>query len=487
MNRISRFVTYATLTVLVVVGCGSMISAGSATDREVSLGDAGRPVVERFRPSPASFGLRVEQAPTQIDPTTVEQVQFDVLFDRAIDPWSFTYGDIVQVGSATVGSWSIVDSGDRMRFYLSASVMTDGTVIPTIPAGVVEDGGGNTNQVSTSTDNSVTFGAAVCNTQTFLYVAIWSPAKIRAYCVESDGSLSFQSEVNAPGDAREMQISANGNSLFYAHSDLARYTLSQDGSLVLSWTREVGNGSFDDLVLDPAGRYLYGTHSRNGGRVYVYDVTRDSMPEIQVVTGFFIPHGLTIDPEGQNIFVANYSPEEIYSYPLLADGTLDESQQQSTDWVSRPMYFAMHPVLNRLYWTEAVGGFVFAGTRSGAHVELWDHEISGRGARAITITDDGEYIFVANNNDDDISTFSIAPTGGLIPRWLAPTARRPEHLHLHPSGEFLYVASAGDDGGPSTISIYQVLDDGSLSAKTPVVIADQGAYRLAIVDLSPVF
>ena len=485
MSRISRWVTYPVLAIFVLVCCATAISAGPAADRKVVFGEVGRPVVELFRPAPASFPVSVEQAPTQVDPTNVEPVEFEVLFGTAIDPRSFTHGDIVQVGSAIVGSWGIVDSGDHMLFYLSASAIADGTVIPTIPAGVVEDGGGETNQASISVDNSVTFGTFACNTLTYLYVAIWSPAKIRGYCVESDGSLTFLSEVDAPGDARDMQISATGRSLFYAYSNLTRYTLSQDGSIVPSRTRVVGDGAFDDLVLDPAGHYLYGTHSKNGGRVYVYDATRASMPEVQMVTGFYIPHGLAIAPSGQYIYVANYFPEEIYSYRLLGDGTLDETQEQITDWVSRPMYFAMHPTLNRMYWTEAVGGFALAGATSGGHVARWDHEISGNGARSIAIDEDGSFVYVANNNDDDISTFLLAPTGGLIPRWLAPTARRPEHLLLHPNGDYLYVASAGDEsGGPSVVSIYAVHGDGSLTARPPVVIADQGAYRLAIVNLT---
>jgi len=485
MTRNSRYVTGFVLAGWVLICCGPMILAGPTENRGVEIGEASQPPVESFRPAPASFGCGVEQAPAQPDPTDVEPVQFEVTFDVAIDPLSFTQSDIRQDGSSTVGNWGIVDSGDHQRFYLSARSVGDGTVIPSIPAGVVDDGNGNSNQASLSIDNSVTFGTFACNTLTYLYLGIWSPARIRIYCVESDGSLTFQSELDAPGDVRDMQFSASGRSLFYADANLTRYTVSIDGSLVPSRTRTVGYGSFDDLVLDPYGHYLYGSHSRGGGRVYVYDATRASMPEVQMVNGFYAPHGLAIEPSGQYLYVANYLPEEIYSYPLLGDGRLDEAHERITSWVPRPMYFAVHPSLNRLYWTETAGRDALAGSLSAGRVTRWDHETSGSGARAITIDKAGSFVYVANNNDDDISTFLLAPTGGLIPRWLASTARRPEHLLLHPGGGYLYVASAGDDGvGPSVISIYEVEPDGQLTPMAPVVIPDQGAYRLAIINLT---
>jgi len=103
MCRIARYVTHSMLAVFVVACCGTVISAGPATERRAAFVEADWPDGDLLHPTPSSFFVGVEQAAGQIDPTNVEPVEFEVTFGNAIDPLSFTASDIVQVGSATVG------------------------------------------------------------------------------------------------------------------------------------------------------------------------------------------------------------------------------------------------------------------------------------------------------------------------------------------------------------------------------------------------
>ena len=96
-----------------------------------------------------------------------------------------------------------------------------------------------------------------------------------------------------------------------------------------------------------------------------------------------------------------------------------------------------------------------------------------------------EHDLLANYSADQLAVFQIGTSGGLTLTQLVPTGRRPEHVLLHPSGAFLYVASAGTVTLPSTISAYAVAPDGSLAELLPATVAAPGAYRLALIRPAP--
>lgn len=105
--------------------------------------------------------VTVEQGGAQADPGFTVPITFDIVFSEAIDTSTFTTADITNSGTATVTAFTITNSGDDTNFTITADTITEnsGTVILSIAAGVVSDAVGNTNTVSTSTDNSVTFDA----------------------------------------------------------------------------------------------------------------------------------------------------------------------------------------------------------------------------------------------------------------------------------------------------------------------------------------
>ena len=102
--------------------------------------------------------VTIDQAGGQADPTNVSPVAFTVVFDEPIDETTFTNADVSVGGTATTGAVTVTEiaPNDDTTFEVSIVVTADGTVIPTIPAGGIEDLAGNTNTASTSTDNSVT-------------------------------------------------------------------------------------------------------------------------------------------------------------------------------------------------------------------------------------------------------------------------------------------------------------------------------------------
>lgn len=104
--------------------------------------------------------LTINQAPSQIDPTSIDSATFRVVFDEPINIATFTVSDITLSGTTwTVTSWPTeVSPNNGTSFEFSVTGMTDwDTVTATIWAWLIQDIAGNTNIASISTDNTITY------------------------------------------------------------------------------------------------------------------------------------------------------------------------------------------------------------------------------------------------------------------------------------------------------------------------------------------
>lgn len=101
--------------------------------------------------------VTVNQSSTQIDPSPVLPIKFDILFSEAIDPNSFTVSDITQNGSASGITWLLTTSDNRSWSLTAVASTSYGTINPQIAANIVSDLAGNNNQASTTTDSLVTY------------------------------------------------------------------------------------------------------------------------------------------------------------------------------------------------------------------------------------------------------------------------------------------------------------------------------------------
>lgn len=105
-----------------------------------------------------TFEVTINQAAAQLDPASGFNISYDVVFEKAIDPSTFTPSDITQLGSATGVNWNIVNSGDDINFTLTATAATsEGTIAPFLAYNSVQNSINETNADSTSTDNVVLY------------------------------------------------------------------------------------------------------------------------------------------------------------------------------------------------------------------------------------------------------------------------------------------------------------------------------------------
>jgi FG-GAP-like repeat/Bacterial Ig-like domain/FG-GAP repeat len=104
--------------------------------------------------------VTINQASGQADPALTGPILFTVTFSENVT--GFTASDVDLSGSSLSGLSAVVTPNTGSTYTVSVSGMTgNGTVKATIPAGAAIDPAGNTSGASTSTDNTVTFGAPI--------------------------------------------------------------------------------------------------------------------------------------------------------------------------------------------------------------------------------------------------------------------------------------------------------------------------------------
>ncbi|MBX2934320.1 MAG: proprotein convertase P-domain-containing protein [Ferruginibacter sp.] len=124
-------------------------------DRTIAAGTHGRGIWTAIIPTTtANPEVTINQAAAQPDPTSASPINFTVVFDQVVT--GFATGDVTLSGTA--GATTAVVTGSGTTYNVAVSGMTSsGTVIATIAAGVCTNAGGDPNNASTSTDNTVTY------------------------------------------------------------------------------------------------------------------------------------------------------------------------------------------------------------------------------------------------------------------------------------------------------------------------------------------
>jgi hypothetical protein len=99
--------------------------------------------------------VTINQAGGQPDPTNGTTVAFSVNFDQSVT--GFMNGEVSFAGSTVGGALAAAVVGSGSAYTVTVSGMsTGGSLVVTVPPGVAQNGGAEVNQVSTSTDNTVT-------------------------------------------------------------------------------------------------------------------------------------------------------------------------------------------------------------------------------------------------------------------------------------------------------------------------------------------
>jgi len=102
--------------------------------------------------------VTIDQASTQVDPTSASTIHFTVVFNESVA--DFATGDVTLGGTAGATTATVTETAPNngTTYDVTVSGMTQsGTVTASVTAGVAHDASNNPNNASTTNDNTVTW------------------------------------------------------------------------------------------------------------------------------------------------------------------------------------------------------------------------------------------------------------------------------------------------------------------------------------------
>lgn len=173
-----------------------------------------------------------------------------------------------------------------------------------------------------------------------------------------------------------------------------------------------------------------------------------------------LPSAVTVAPSGKAMFIANTNDNSVSSYTINSDGTLTVAGS-ATGTGQSPVSLAVDPSGKFLYVANqgdntisifSISGTTLAkvGTVSAIDVNDKLQTPTGPSALAITggVTGSGNFLYVADQLTDTVSTFQYDPSSGALTQ-LSPfyvqAGTNPQALALSPDQNFLYVGNSGSN------------------------------------------
>jgi 6-phosphogluconolactonase (cycloisomerase 2 family) len=172
------------------------------------------------------------------------------------------------------------------------------------------------------------------------------------------------------------------------------------------------------------------------------------------------------------VYVSNSGSGTISVYSTNSNGTLSPISCADCAPGRSPNNIAITPNAQYLYMTDITNNVVrpYRINADGTLTQIactGSNCATGSGPYYDTVSPDGRFLYVTNNNDNTISVYAIGAAGSLtaVPCSGCHTGTYPEEIALTPDGKFLYEPNYGTGTSASTVSIFSVASDGTL---TPV-------------------
>jgi 6-phosphogluconolactonase len=237
------------------------------------------------------------------------------------------------------------------------------------------------------------------------------------------------------------------------------------------------NPSF--LAIHPSGKYLYATNETLDSQVSAFEIeSKDGQPVFisrEVTRGAHACY-LSFDPSGHWLMVSNYSSGSLAIFPILADGRIGELTDLVQHQGKGPNIQRQEAAHAHSIRFDPSGRFALAAdlgtdqvlvyrldTEKGKLVPNQPPFVSSRpgaGPRHMEFHKNGRILYVANEINSTVATYSWNPDSGTL-QALDSLSTLPEEfsgentvadIHLTPSGEYLYVSNRGHN----SLAAYQV-------------------------------
>jgi len=276
------------------------------------------------------------------------------------------------------------------------------------------------------------------------------------------------------------------------------FPVNSDGSLQTGhsvYTDTGGGSGVTSIAFDDDGTHAYLTVINSGSNGFVrtlsVDTTTGALNPVDSVGAGNAPEDVKVDATGTHAYVSNYNSNTVIVYNInQSTGTLTSAQTTSgSNGMDGPDKIGMDPDGEYLYVNNVESNqvSVYAISAGDGQLTLMDHYRTRSGARGTvlktgtgTVTHVAKYLF-APDTTSMVQTFPLDATTGALGTATGTTAgTRPMNVAVHPSGKYVYVINQ-DSNDIYSYSINP--DTGALSGNGTNSIggfADMALIRLAI-------
>ena len=242
-------------------------------------------------------------------------------------------------------------------------------------------------------------------------------------------------------------------------NDVSEYTINSNGTLTLTTTIGAGTNPFS-VTVDPLSQYVY-VANEGGYNISQYTINSDgtltamSPPTVLAATN---PYSITVSPSGRYAYVANEGDGTVSQYTIgtlssLTPGALTQMSPPTVLAGTNPYSITVSPSGRYAYVANEGDGTVSQytiGTLSsltpGALTAMSTPTVlAGTNPASVTVSNSGQYAYVANYGSNTVSQYTIGTGGALTAMATATVAAgtNPYSVTVDPSGRYVYVANEG--------------------------------------------
>ena len=267
--------------------------------------------------------------------------------------------------------------------------------------------------------------------------------------ISEDNSFLFAVSEVGPGDAES-------GSLF-------SYRINEDGSLTELTKISTEGFAPAHIEIDQSGKYIF-VSNYVGGVVLVYKISRDGMLQKQQRIDLENPqqshaHSVTLSPNNKHAYVADLGNDRIWIFNFSAEkGELQPAREASVGLPkgAGPRHFEISGDGRFAYSVNELNNTItafnvddYGGLDIIQHISTLPQNFSGKIAAAeIHLHPQGRFLYISNRGDhNSITSFGIDQATAKLSKLqdISSGGKIPRSFIISPDGDFLYVANQDSD------------------------------------------
>lgn len=339
------------------------------------------------------------------------------------------------------------------------------------------------------------------NAQVLLYVPATGSNQLWEYGITTSTGepYAYPTQPTNGNQPNIVAVTPNNRFMYVGNQDgtIDAYLVNYDGTLVSVGAPFANAGSVSGLAIDPAGQFLYASHS-TGQQIRVFSINQTSGALSAIggntvtLAGGSLPRGMATDAGG-HLYVALAGLDQVAQYSINSSTGALTSLGAALATGSVPDRVAVSPNGAYLYVANWLGSSIsiFSINGGGALTSQGTFAIAGdTRPLGMVVHHNSNLLIVAMNSanvNDNVRVYSIGANGALtqVSTGTSGTSPAPARsatgVTVDPSGNYIYVSNSGD-GNITKFNINQ----GSGALSSAFTFGTGSAPRFLLSRLAPV-